>query len=94
MTSAPDSLPDDIAALKALVLSERAARLGAEAEAQLRAIEIETLKLQIAKLRRERYAPSSENAARLEQLELALADLEETASERATAAEVAAQAGR
>lgn len=92
MTSAPDSLPDDIAALKALVLSERAARLGAEAEAQLRAIEIETLKLQIAKLRRERYAPSSENAARLEQLELALADLEETASERATAAEVAAQA--
>ena len=54
MTSAPDSLPDDIAALKALVLSERAARLGAEAEAQLRAIEIETLKLQIAKLRRER----------------------------------------
>ena len=81
-----------VAALKALVLSERAARLGAEAEAQLRAIEIETLKLQIAKLRRERYAPSSENAARLEQLELALADLEETASERATAAEVAAQA--
>ena len=93
MTSATDSLPDDIDALKALVLAERAARLNAEAEARTRALMIETLKLKIAKLRHEQYGASSERSTRLlEQLELALADLEETAAEQATGSEAAAQA--
>lgn len=90
MTTTADSLPDDIDALKALVLAERAARLDAEAEARARALEIETLKLKIAKLRHEQYGASSERGARLlEQLELELTDLEENAAEQATAREAA-----
>ena len=93
MTTTADSLPDDIDALKALVLAERAARLDAEAEARARALEIETLKLKIAKLRHEQYGASSERGARLlDQLELALADLEETAAEQSTAGEIATPA--
>ena len=41
----------------------------------------ERLKLEIARLRREKYGPSSERAARIEQLELSLEALEETAAE-------------
>lgn len=90
MTSAPDSLPEDIDALKALVLAERAARVTIEAEAKVQALEIERLKLLIAKLRRERFGVSSERGARLlEQLELQLADLEERAAEVEVAAEIA-----
>lgn len=90
MTSASDPLPDDIDALKALVRAERAARVTIEAEAKVQALEIERLKLMIAKLRRERFGASSERGARLlEQLELQLADLEERAAEVAVAAEIA-----
>ena len=46
-------------------------------------IEIERLKLEIARLRRERFGPSSERSARIEQLELRLEDLEEAAGEAA-----------
>ncbi len=67
-----------------MILAERAARLAAEAEAQesktLR-LEIERLKLTIARLRHERFGPSSERSTRLEQLELRLEDLEEAAAE-------------
>ena len=49
--NANDSLPDDIAALKAMLRSERAARLAAEAEALARSLLIEKLKLTIKKLR-------------------------------------------
>jgi transposase len=43
-------------------------------------LEIERLKLQIAKLRRQHFGTSSERSARLEQLMLALEDLEESAA--------------
>ncbi|WP_372815031.1 IS66 family transposase [Paenibacillus sp.] len=43
-------------------------------------LEIERLKLQIAKLRRQHFGTSSERGARLEQLLLALEDLEESAA--------------
>src|ERR671913_1020237 len=43
-------------------------------------LEIERLKLQIAKLRRQHFGTSSERSARLEQLLLALEDLEESAA--------------
>jgi len=59
----------------------------AQAEAQARALEIEKLKFTIARLRHERFGASSERAARLiDQLELQLADLEETAAESEVAA--------
>src|SRR5690242_17087158 len=89
--TAADPLPDDIAALKAMLQAERAGRLAAEAQAKSWALEIERLKLTIAKLRRERFGASSERSARLlDQLELQLADLEETTAEADTAAELSA----
>jgi transposase len=71
-----------------MILAERAARIAAEAQAaeasavrQGLTLEIERLKLEIARLRRERFGPSAERSARLEQLELYLEDLEEAAAE-------------
>jgi transposase len=83
-------LPTDLAAAHAMILAERSARLAAEARAEevlAARIEIERLKLEIARLRREKYGPSSERAARIEQLELSLEALEETAAEASAAAE-------
>src|SRR4051812_33039865 len=81
-----------------MILAERAARIAAEAKAaeasavrQGLTLEIERLKLEIARLRRERFGPSAERSARLEQLELSLEDLEEAAA--AADAAQAADAG-
>ena len=90
--SADDSLPDDVAILKAMLRSERAARLAAEAEAQTRTLLIEKLKLTIKRLRHEQFGQSSERGALLDQLELQLADLEESAAQADTAARMAAAA--
>ena len=85
MTTVPEPLPADLAEAHAMILAERAARLAAEAEAataketkRLLDLEIERLKLEIARLKRHRFGPSSERSTRLEQLELALSELEET----------------
>ena len=95
MTSACGPLPDDVETLKALLLAERAARVSAEAQARIRALEIEQLKFTIAKLRRERFGASSERGARLlDQLELQLADLEETAAQDEMAAQIASPSAR
>ena len=51
-------------------------------------LEIERLKLQIAKLRRQHFGTSSERSARLDQLMLALEDLEESAAQMDAEAEV------
>ena len=86
---ADDFLPDDVAALKAMLRAERAARLAAEAEAKARTLLIEKLKLTIRKLRHEQFGQSSERGALLDQLELQLADLEENAAQAETAAQIA-----
>jgi transposase len=88
--STDDSLPDDVATLKAMVLAAQARAHEAEAQAQHRALLIEKLKFTIAKMRHERFGPSSERGAILDQLELQLADLEENAAEAEMAAQVAA----
>jgi transposase len=87
-------LPIDLAAAHAMILAERSARLAAEARAEEVSaarrtldIEIERLKLEIARLRREKYGPSSERAARIEQLELSLEALDEPAAEAAASTE-------
>jgi transposase len=90
MTPTPDSLPNDIETLKAMLIAERAARTAAESEATFRALLIEKLKYMIAKLRHERFGQSSERGAILEQLELQLSDLEEDASQAEVAAQMAA----
>ena len=70
MTEAASILPDDIAELKAMVLSM---------QASLRAHEvlIQSLRIQIARLKKQKFGASSEKVEReIEQLELALEGLE------------------
>jgi transposase len=95
----PDSLPDDVGALKAMVIASHAAYLeveakarNAEAEVRARELEIEQMKFTIAKLRHERFGQSSERSALLEQLELQLADTQENAAQAEAAAQLAVQA--
>src|SRR5947209_20536955 len=80
-----------IAQREALIVAEAKAQ-NAEAEARHRALLIEQMKFTIAKLRHEKFGQSSERGARLEQLELQLADLEEDASEAEAKAQMTAAA--
>jgi transposase len=104
VTTTPEDLPDDIAALQAALVAERAmrveeatraARVEAEmAVAQAKASEDKALiahqRLQIAKLTRQLYGQRSERSVRLlDQMELALEELESAASEDEIAAEQA-----
>jgi transposase len=87
----PASLPTDLAAAHAMILAERSARLQAEALVSAATLEIERLKLLLARARREQFAQTSERGRRLiDQLELQLAELEESAAEDEAAAEAAA----
>ena len=84
MPLTPDQLPDDIAALKQLVMTanaELALRISERDAAKngliVVQLTIEKLKAQIAKLKREKFGASSERIERvIEQLELALEDAE------------------
>ena len=89
MTKTVDPIPDDIDALKAAYLAERAARQAAEAM-------IAHLKLMIAKLNHAKFGPSAERGRKLlDQLELQLEELEAGATEDLCAAEAAvAKAGQ
>jgi transposase len=81
----PAALPDDVAALKAMLIAEhkRAEDLDAE---------IETLKLTIAKLRHDRFGNSSERTSVLmDQLELQLGELMERRAQETAAEEIAAE---
>ena len=73
----PAQLPDDIIALKAMVVRESAARAAAETKVQDRDAEIANLKLTIARMQRDRFGSTSERGSKLlDQLELQLAELE------------------
>ena len=89
MPDAAEALPTDLSAAHAMILAERAARLAVESDRRVLDIEIERLKLEIARLKRERFGQSAERGARIEQLELSLEDLEETAAAVEAAAETA-----
>jgi transposase len=81
-----------LAQREALMAAEARASM-AESEARLRALEIERLKLLLAKARREQYGHTSERSRRIiAQLELQLAELEETTAAEEVAAEIAAPA--
>ncbi len=90
MMDATDSLPEDVATLQAMLLTERAARLVAENAAKLRALQIEKLKYTIAKLRHQQFGQSSERGAILDQLELQLSELQENAAEAEAAVQLVA----
>ena len=82
-----DILPEAINALKAALIAERSARQQAEARASGAEAMVAHLKLVIAKLRRERFAPSAERSSQLlDQLELQLEELEAGATEDELAA--------
>src|SRR5271156_2582364 len=77
MLSSLDRLPDDPAALKAIILAqqEEVARLTASARAYEALVQ--ALKIRIARLQRQKFGPSSEKIEReIEQLQLTLEDLE------------------
>lgn len=80
----PSDLPDDIEALKALVLAQRESIALMERALAVRSMEIEQLNLQLSKLRRMQFGQKSEKLDRqIEQLETRLEDLlaEEGAAE-------------
>jgi transposase len=78
VTTAPENLPDQIAALTAALAAERTARQEAEARASSAEALVAHLKLLIAKLKREQYGQSSERGRKLlDQLELQLEDRDE-----------------
>src|SRR5438046_8010098 len=97
MHTAREALPDDIAALKEALATERAKALDIAAElavARAKASEdvalIAQQKLRIAKLERQVYGQRSERSARLiDQLALEFEELEASATEDELAAEVA-----
>jgi transposase len=102
VVTTPEDLPDDIAALQAALLAERAKRVEGEAraarvEAELavaKAADDEALiahqQLQIAKLTRELYGQRSERSVQLlDQMALAFEELESSASEDEVAADQA-----
>jgi transposase len=90
-----DNLPDDIAALQAALIAERARAARVEAElavAKARASDDQALiahqRLQIEKLTRQIYGQRSERTVRLlDQIELAFEELESSAAEDEIAAE-------
>ena len=76
-----------------MILAQREALILALSDAKVRALEIERLKLLLAKARRAHFGQSSERGKLLvEQLELAIEDLEETQAEEEAKAETAAPA--
>jgi transposase len=107
MASPIDSLPDDVAMLKAMVAAARAESTAAEAKAASAVAEaaratanmssaealIAHQKLVIEKLKRELYGSRSEHGRKLlDQMELELEELEASASQDEIAAEMAARA--
>ena len=78
----PETMPDDIDALKSALAAERAARQQAEARASGAEAMVAHYKLLIAKLKREQYGQSSERGRKLlDQLELQLEELAASATE-------------
>ena len=70
-------LPEDIAALRAFALACQGELKAAQLAVQVKALEIEKLRFQIAKLRRMQFGRSSERITRqIEQLEFQLEELE------------------
>src|SRR3984885_5826806 len=93
MSLATAEPPTDPAELLAFALACQSELKVAELSVQYKALEIEKLKLQIAKLRRMQFGRSSERITRqIEQLELRLEELQDGAAEGAAKAEAGAGA--
>ncbi len=78
------ALPNDVDALQALVREQGALLEARDAELHAKDLRIEQILAQLARLKRLRFGRSSEKLDReIEQLELALEDLQEDTGERA-----------
>jgi len=87
VTTSSDQLPTDLAAAHAMIIAQREMLAAAQSELTVGRLEIERLKLQLAKARRKAFGQSSERAKLLiEQLELAIEDLEESEAAEETKA--------
>ncbi len=76
MPASLEALPDDPATLKAMIVAERAEADRMAASVRTYEALIQALKIHIAKLKKQKFRPSSEKIAReIEQLQLALEDL-------------------
>ena len=90
MSLATAELPTDPAELRAFALACQGELKVAEISVQVKALEIEKLKFQLAKLRRMQFGRSSERITRqIEQLELRLEELETGEAEAVAKAEAA-----
>ena len=88
MSLATAELPADPAALRAFALACQGELKAAQTAVQLKALEIEKLRFQIAKLRRMHFGRSSERITRqIEQLEFQLEELETSEAEDVARAE-------
>jgi transposase len=88
VTGGADDLPDDVEALRAALIAERAARRESEARASGAEAMVAHLKLLIAKLKRDRFGASAERGRKLlDQLEMQLEELETAAAEDEAAVE-------
>src|SRR6516225_11846408 len=93
MSATPDQLPKDIEEMKRLYLAQAAELAAAKAGLMIYALEIEKLKFQLARLRRQKYGSSSERIEReIGQLELKLEELEAAKAEAEAKAGAAAPA--
>ena len=91
MTKLSDPLPQNLSEAHALILAQREMLITARSEITVGRLEIERLKLMLAKARREQFGQSSERGKQLiEQLELAIEDLEETQAEEEAKTDIAA----
>ena len=85
MSQATSELPRDIDSLHALIAAQAAELAAAREGLKAKVLEVEKLKVQLARLKRMQFGRSSEKLAReIEQLELALEDLETEAPPEAS----------
>ena len=87
MNLAPDQLPNDVAALQAIIAKQAAELEDAKNQLKARDVVIEQLQLNLDKLKRSQFGQSSEKFQhQIDQLELALEDLQtDRAAEKAEA---------
>jgi transposase len=98
VTITSDPLPSDLAAAHAIIIAQReklaqnnVEKIALSSELKVGLLEIERLKLLLAKARREQFGQSSERGSQLiEQLELAIEDLEEAKGAEEAKVEIAA----
>ncbi len=87
MSSAPETLPNDPVALKAMIAALQVENTKMSATLRAHELLVQSLRIRIAKLQKQKFGASSEKIEReIEQLELALEDLQVATAEADTTA--------